>query len=363
MSGQETSNRAVRLAALVATGALVLGMGGYAAIVSSPSLAAGPGDRSTPSCAPTAKPRPVWHGDKSLSVSPDNPVPGERVRLRGKFAKPLPRGATVRVQLQRQGGPWQTVHKHASINRHGSWHARFQAPTKKSQLSVRAQLLDRHSRVVSTSKRQRLRMTRLRVSLQVPDELAADAPWQATVRISPARPGTRVTLQVRARNGGDGGRSHRGPADSWFSVYTVQPAPLLGTTISLFSILMPTFQTMFAYPFFEPLAFQLRIILGVYGQISIVPFFHPVFVWPPDPEPTETPTPTVAPTPSDLPTEDPTDDPTLTEDPTPTEDPTDDPTATEDPTEEPTDGPTDDPTPTEDPTDPLRIPSTACTTG
>ena len=61
---------------------------------------------------------------------------------------------------------------------------------------MRSQVLDPRGRVVSTTKPQRLRMTKLRINLTVPESVSVNEPWEATIAISPARPGARVTLLV-----------------------------------------------------------------------------------------------------------------------------------------------------------------------
>ena len=176
-------------------------MGLYAAVLSGPSQAAdSSGESSAAGSSTAAKPRPVWHGTKSLALTPNNPIPRERVRLRGKVAKPARARDLVRVQVKRSGKSWQTVDKDRSISRKGNWTARFRAPSKKTPLAVRSQVLDPRGRVVSTSKPQHLRMTKLRVSVTLPDEIAADEPSQAIVRISPpARPLRRPPGPVPAR--------------------------------------------------------------------------------------------------------------------------------------------------------------------
>lgn len=351
--------RAARVATFAVTGVLVLAMGLYAAVLSGPSQAAdSSGESSAGSCASTAaKPRPVWHGTKSLALTPNNPIPRERVRLRGKVAKPVARGTSVRVQVKRSGKSWQTVDKDRSISRKGNWTARFRAPSKKTPLAVRSQVLDPRGRVVSTSKPQHLRMTKLRIKLTVPESVSVNEPWEATIAISPARPGARVTLLMRLKPASGAKVNSRDSLDDWLPVgSTFQTPPVPPASFAFMPVPVGALSAQYPGPFADPsLSFGADFGVDALGYAGIPPFegdigspedFGLNGTIPEEPTPTETPTPTDEPTPTETPT------------------PTDEPTPT--PTEEPTPTPTDEPPPTDGPPPPTDMPMprrVGCLTG
>jgi hypothetical protein len=314
MRAREMSTRhQARIASCAVTGVLVLATGLYAAVVSSPSQAAGSDDRAAAAnCSTTAaKPRPIWHGTKSLEVSPNNPIPKERVRLRGKVAKPVQRGATVLVQVKRPGKSWQTVDKDKSVSRHGTWTARFRAPSKTGPVSVRSQVLDSRARVVSTSKAQRLRVTKLRINLTVPESASNNEQWEATLEISPARPGARVNLLMRLTPDSGATVNRRDPLDGWLPVGSgFQSLPAPPTNSAFVPIMIGPLSAQYPGPFGDPnMPAGAEFGVEALGYAGIPPFqgdpgspadFGLNEDIPPDPTPTYT-------TP---PTEEPTDDPT-----------------------------------------------------
>jgi hypothetical protein len=308
--------RAARITTFAVTGVLVLAMGLYAAVVSSPSQAAGSADRSAAAtCAPAAKPHPVWHGTRSLSLTPNNPIPREWVRLRGKVAKPVVPGAMVRVQVKRPGKSWHTVDKDTSISRHGTWAARFRAPNKKSPLAVRSQVLDARSRVVSTSKFQRLRVTELRINLTVPESVSVLEPWEASIAISPVRPGARVTLLMRLTPDSGAKVNSRDTFD-WLPIGTnFQVPPVPPAIFGFLPFSMGELSAQYPGPFGAAnMPSGAEFGVETYGYAGIPPFegdigtpedFGVNATIPEDPTPTPTYTPP--------PTEEPTDDPTPTD--------------------------------------------------
>ena len=167
---------------------------------------------------------------------------------------------------------------------------------------ARARLLDRDSRVVSLSRRVRMRVTELRVTLDAPDHISADEPSEVVVAISPARPGTRVTVLgtfvPRPDAAGAGQRDvfdpfafatelqlKPQPAAPHFSVITFQLPPL--NTLSIWN------EVVDPVTFFNQYLLDLQLRFGAYGSI---PVFHPdapsITVLLPEPTPTPTPTPT-----------------------------------------------------------------------
>ena len=203
------------------TGVLALSMGLYAAVFSGPSQAAGPDDRAAAAdCCSCRKPRPVWHGSKSLKVTPKDPIPSERVRLRGKVAKPVPRGATVLVQVKKSGKSWQTVDKDKSIS-------------KPRHVDGPLPGTPEGGRSLGAGPGARLPLPRgvhQQAAAPAGDEAPdpADSPrvrirrraWEATIAISPARPGARVTLLARLEPGSGANVSSRDALSDWLEIGT-----------------------------------------------------------------------------------------------------------------------------------------------
>lgn len=317
-----TTQHPARMATIAVSGVMVLATGLYAAVVSSPSQAAGSNDRAAAAnCSTTAaKPRPIWTGNKSLEVSPNNPIPRERVRLRGKLAKPVPRGATLLVQVKRAGKAWQTVDKDRSISHKGKWTARFRAPSKTGPVSVRSLVHDSRSRVVATSKPRRLRVTKLRLHLTLPESISVDEPFEATLAISPARPGARVDLLMRLEPPSGAKVTSRDTFTDFLAVSSgFQPLPVLPTNFALVPFMVSSVGVQYPGPFgasnlpadamFAANAFGYNGIPPYSGDIGTPEDYGLEGTIPDDP----TPTPTPAPTPTDEPTDEPTDDPPPTD--------------------------------------------------
>jgi hypothetical protein len=299
--GSVASKRAARVATFAVTGVLVLATGVFAAVVTSSQAASPPTQQRTSEEAATPSTYAVaWRGTRSLAVAPADPVPGEGVHLRGRFAEGVSPEATVRVQVKRAGAPWRTVRRGADLSRLGKWRTHVKAPARLGRMVARAQLLDGDRHVVSSSRRAGVKVTELRVALDAPDHISADQPSDVVVAVSPPRPGTRVTvLGAFVPNPDATGAGQRDVFDPFVFATALQPKPQpTAPSFSVITFHLPPLNTLSGWDqvsdpetFFDQFVLDLQIKLGAYGSPPVV---HPdaptVTVIPPAPPTPSTPT-------------------------------------------------------------------------